>query len=80
MNPKILIVEDEPAIADTIQYTLETEGFETICLASGEAVISLLAEDIIDLIVLDIGSIILYAANVVRYFRGERDEMVAGLD
>ncbi len=31
-------------------------------------------------IVLDIGSIILDAANVIRYFRGERGEMVAGLD
>ena len=30
-------------------------------------------------IVLDIGSIVLDAANVVRYFRGEQDEMVKGL-
>ena len=30
-------------------------------------------------IVLDIGSLILDTANVVRYFAGERDEMVKGL-
>ena len=30
-------------------------------------------------IVLDIGSLILDTTNVVRYFRGERDEMVQGL-
>jgi len=35
MKPRVLIVEDEPAIADTIQYALETDGFSTICLTSG---------------------------------------------
>ena len=30
MKPKILIVEDEPAIADNIQYVLESEGLDTI--------------------------------------------------
>jgi len=55
MKPTVLIVEDEPAIADTIQYALETEGFDTICLASGLPVIALLSERSIDLIVLDIG-------------------------
>ena len=55
MKPKILIVEDEPAIADTIQYALETDGFETRCLSSGAPVIALLEQEAIDLIVLDIG-------------------------
>jgi two-component system catabolic regulation response regulator CreB len=55
MKPKILIVEDEPAIADTIQYALETDGFETRCLSSGTAVLALLQKESIDLIVLDIG-------------------------
>ncbi len=26
-NPAILIIEDEPAIADTLLYALATEGF-----------------------------------------------------
>ena len=55
MRPKILIVEDERAIAETIQYALETDGFETHCLASGKPVISLLEKEAIDLIILDIG-------------------------
>ena len=49
MKPKILIVEDEPAITETIQYALETDGFETHCLSSGRPVISLLAKEAIDL-------------------------------
>ena len=52
---KILIVEDEPAISETIQYALETDGFETHCLSAGTPVHSLLDEQPMDLIVLDIG-------------------------
>jgi two-component system, OmpR family, catabolic regulation response regulator CreB len=55
MKLRILIVDDEPAIADAIQYALETDGFETICLSSGMPVLPLLAKELIDLIVLDIG-------------------------
>lgn len=55
MKPRILIVEDEPAIVDTIQYALETEGFETVCLDAGGPVLDLLTEERIDLILLDIG-------------------------
>ena len=54
-NPRILIVEDEQAIADNIQYALETEGFETLCLSSGMPVVGLLAKEAIDLMILDIG-------------------------
>lgn len=55
MKPKILIVEDEPAIAETIQYALETDGFETHCLSSGRPVLPLLDQETVDLIILDIG-------------------------
>ena len=55
MKPKILIIEDEPAIADTIVYALETEGFETRTLSAGLPALALLAEDRFDLIILDIG-------------------------
>jgi len=55
MKPKILIVEDEPAIVDNIQYALETDGFETVCLTAGVKVLELLNHEQIDLIVLDIG-------------------------
>lgn len=54
MKPRILIVEDEPAITDTIKFALETDGFETVVLECGLPVIPLLALESIDLIVLDI--------------------------
>jgi two-component system catabolic regulation response regulator CreB len=55
VKQKVLIVEDEPTIMDTIQYALETEGFATVSLSSGEPVLLLLARDPVDLIILDIG-------------------------
>ncbi|MBU0992839.1 MAG: two-component system response regulator CreB [Proteobacteria bacterium] len=55
MKPRILIIEDEPAISDTISYALETDGFETTCLTAGRSVMSLLSKEKIDLIILDIG-------------------------
>jgi two-component system, OmpR family, catabolic regulation response regulator CreB len=37
MKFRVLIIEDEPAIADTILYALETEGFHCSWCATGEA-------------------------------------------
>jgi two-component system catabolic regulation response regulator CreB len=52
---RILIVEDEPAISDNIQFVLESEGLETIRVATGLAAWPILDESRIDLIILDIG-------------------------
>jgi len=54
-KPKVLIVEDEPAIRDNIQFVLESEGLETLQLATGLEVLALLSERAIDLVVLDVG-------------------------
>ncbi len=55
MQATVLIVEDEAAIADTLQYALETEGFSPVMAATGAEALEFLAADGIDLIVLDIG-------------------------
>jgi two-component system, OmpR family, catabolic regulation response regulator CreB len=52
-RPVILIVEDEPGIADTLQYALRTEGFEPRWCATGEA--SLTQADDAALVILDVG-------------------------
>jgi two-component system, OmpR family, catabolic regulation response regulator CreB len=52
---RILIVEDEPAISDNIQFVLESEGLETIRVATGLAASPFLDQGTIDLIILDIG-------------------------
>lgn len=55
MKHRILIIEDEPAISDNIQFVLQSEGLETIRVATGLAASPILDEDIVDLIILDIG-------------------------
>ena len=55
MSDKILVVEDEPAIADNISYALSTEGFEVVWCTTGGEAMALLAEEGVSLIVLDIG-------------------------
>ncbi len=55
MQPTILIVEDEPAIAENIRYALETERLQPVWHATGGQVLELLAQTPVDLIILDIG-------------------------
>jgi two-component system catabolic regulation response regulator CreB len=54
-KPKVLIVEDEPAIRDNIQFALESEGLDTLSLGTGLGVLPVLGQHAIDLIVLDVG-------------------------
>jgi two-component system catabolic regulation response regulator CreB len=53
--PHILIVEDEPAIADTLIYALKTEGFLPEWCATGRAGLAALAAKPFALVVLDVG-------------------------
>ena len=53
--PSILIIEDEPAIADTLVYALKTEGFAPEWCATGRAGLAALAVRPFVLVVLDIG-------------------------
>ncbi|MEK1907829.1 MAG: two-component system response regulator CreB, partial [Pseudomonas sp.] len=51
----ILIVEDEAAIADTLVYALQAEGFTTTWLQLAEAALALQASSPADLLILDVG-------------------------
>jgi two-component system catabolic regulation response regulator CreB len=53
--PRILIVEDEPAIADTLIYALKTEGFTPEWCATGRAALAALTAKSFALVVLDVG-------------------------
>ena len=54
-SPLILIVEDEPGIADTLQYALRTEGFEPLWVATGEAALARARSAPPALVILDVG-------------------------
>jgi two-component system catabolic regulation response regulator CreB len=50
-----LIVEDEPGIADTLQFALRKDGFDPYWCSTAEATLSFLATNRPTLIILDVG-------------------------
>jgi len=54
-QPRVLVVEDEPAIADTIVYALATEGFEPLWCATGGAALDAARTGRYALAILDVG-------------------------
>ena len=55
MTDTILIIEDEPAIADTLIYPLEQDGFATKWVTTAQEARAFLAENTPTLILLDVG-------------------------
>lgn len=53
--PRLLLVEDEPAIADTLVYALSTECFEVHHALTGRAALDHHREHPADFVILDIG-------------------------
>ena len=55
MRQTILLVEDEAAIAETIVYALQTEGFLPVWKTTGREALAALAAQPVALVVLDVG-------------------------
>jgi two-component system catabolic regulation response regulator CreB len=55
MAQRILVIEDEPSIAETTIYALNTDGFETVWASTGQHAIDTLQQQSFDLAVLDVG-------------------------
>lgn len=71
--PRILLVDDEPAIAATVLYALRAEGFEAEhCLTGGEALREA-QRQAYDLAVLDVGLPDIGGFALCRELRRERD-------
>ncbi|MEW5822360.1 MAG: response regulator [Cyanobacteriota bacterium] len=54
MSKKVLIVDDEKDIVETLQFILESEGLECVVAYDGEEALSLAKTQNPDLIVLDV--------------------------
>ena len=55
VSTRILVIEDEPAIADTLLYALRTEGFAPEWCATGRAGLEAFARESCALVILDVG-------------------------
>lgn len=75
MSPRILIVDDEPAIADTLAYALRTEGFATECVMLGRDALTALGQPVpaFALVVLDVGLPDMSGFDVCRELRRHSD-------
>lgn len=54
MNPKVLIVDDERTLAETIEYNLQKAGFDTVCAYDGEAAVKAYKKEKPQIVVLDL--------------------------
>lgn len=66
---RVLVVEDEPSIRDSIVYALESEGFTVDHTASGAEALAMAAESAYQLMVLDVGLPDLNGFDVCRELR-----------
>jgi DNA-binding response OmpR family regulator len=66
---KILIIEDETTLAETLAENLAEEGYETLRAADGESGLALIRSALPDLIVLDIMLPVLDGLSICRIIR-----------
>lgn len=70
-NETILIVEDEPALQETLYYNLERQGYEVEAVGDGQAALDVARKLRPDLIILDLMLPILDGFEVCRILRQE---------
>lgn len=73
LRPRILIVEDEPSIADNILYSMESEGFEAMVCNTGKDALARLRAEEFSLVVLDVGLPDITGFEVCRQLRTFRE-------
>jgi two-component system response regulator RegX3 len=71
MGERILVVEDEPAIADAIEYALRAEGFEVDAVGDGAEALDAARKHAYNLLVLDLMLPGLSGVEVCRRLRAD---------
>ncbi|MEZ5376414.1 MAG: response regulator transcription factor [Acidimicrobiales bacterium] len=78
-TPRLLVVEDEPTIAEAVVLRLVSEGFDVECVHDGRVAVERCAEVEFALIVLDLGLPGLDGIEVCRRIQAERPTPVVML-
>ena len=68
---KVLIVEDEPALVDTLEYSLQRQGYTVLTAGDGPRAIEIARREQPDLVILDIMLPLLDGLDVCRILRQE---------
>jgi len=76
-KPIVLLVEDEPAIADTLVYALGTEGFEPVWCATGADALAACGKRAPALAVLDVGLPDINGFDLFKQLRAAMPELPA---
>ncbi len=71
LAPRILIVEDEESLAESVRYNLEREGFGVVVAGDGRKAIERFRQEPPDLIILDLMLPELSGLDVCRVIRAE---------
>ena len=54
MTQKILVVDDEESLAEFVCRALRQQGYKTVCAFDGDSALSLIYEELPDLVILDL--------------------------
>ena len=71
MTPRVLVVDDEPAIRESVAYALRSEGFDVEEAASGNGALAAVAQEPFDVLVLDVMLGDLSGVEVCRRVRAD---------
>lgn len=69
---RILIIEDDPAIVDMLEYSFQEAGYETVSAMNGQEGITLAGQKRPDLIVLDLMLPVIDGFEVCRMLKNDR--------
>lgn len=69
MNRTVLVIEDEPALSESIRYSLEREGYDVITADDGASGLDLARNEAPDLVLLDLMLPSMHGLDVLRTLR-----------
>jgi two-component system KDP operon response regulator KdpE len=70
MSERVLIVDDDPQMLKAVENALTARGYGVLTAQSGDAALSVLAEEELDLLLLDLGLPDIQGRDVIERLRG----------
>jgi two-component system phosphate regulon response regulator PhoB len=70
-RPRLLVVEDEPALQKVLTVRLQIEGFDVRAAGDGEEALAMIAEERPDLVLTDLMMPLMDGAELTRQIKGD---------